>query len=219
MSVTFDAIPQVALDHLVVAAATLEDGCNFVATRLGARPQPGGRHLAMGTHNALLGLGPRAFLEVIAIDPQGTAPKRPRWFDLDEPRMRATLAEGPRLVHFVARTDNIAAARDRCPVELGAIHPMARGEFTWWITIPDDGHLPARGLVPTLIQWSDARHPADHLPDPGIRIETLAGEHPDPAPVRAALGRLGLGDQVKVTYGQSPRLAAMLRSPRGLMTL
>ena len=44
---------------------------------------------------------------------------------------------------------------------------MTRGAWSWRITVPDDGHRPGRGLVPTLIQWSDARHPADAMPDSG----------------------------------------------------
>jgi hypothetical protein len=207
------------LDHLVVAAATLAQGCDFVESGLRVRPQPGGRHVAMGTHNALLRIGARLFLEVIAVDPDGAAPARPRWFDLDEPRMRASLAEGPRLIHYVARTGDIDGLAARSPVDLGAVLPMSRGEWRWRITVPPDGHLPGRGLVPTLIEWSDARHPADDLPAHGLSLVALAGEHPDPAPVRAAIAQLGLGDVVKATYGQSPRLAAMIRTPRGVVTL
>ena len=96
---------------------------------------------------------------------------------------------------------------------------MQRGDLAWRLTIPEDGHLPARGLVPTLIEWPDQRHPADSLTDAGMRLVALAGEHPDPAPVRAALGTLGLSETLKVTYGRSPRLAAMLRTPRGVVTL
>ena len=81
-------------DHLVVGALTLDAGCDWVEERLGVRPQPGGQHVKMGTHNALLSLGPRLYLEVIAIDPAGSAPARARWFDLDEPRMKAALANG-----------------------------------------------------------------------------------------------------------------------------
>ena len=55
--------PVLAIDHLVVAASTLAAGTEWVAERLGARATPGGRHTAMGTHNALVGLGPRLFLE------------------------------------------------------------------------------------------------------------------------------------------------------------
>jgi hypothetical protein len=62
------------LDHLVVAAATLEQGEDYIESRLGARPLRGGRHVAMGTHNSLLKLGEKIYLEVIAIDPDGAAP-------------------------------------------------------------------------------------------------------------------------------------------------
>jgi hypothetical protein len=211
--------PQLALDHLVVAAASLDQGASWIAERLGARPQPGGQHVAMGTHNALLRVGERLYLEVMAIDPQGRAPNRPRWFDLDEPRMRAMLAEGPALIHWVASTRDIETDVLRTPLAAGEILPMARGDMHWRITVPGDGHLPARGLVPTLIEWPDERHPADRLPDAGIQFVALAGEHPDPAPIRTALAALGLSDTLKVTYGRSPRLAAMLRTPRGVVTL
>ena len=40
-------------DHLVVAAATLADGIEYFAATTGATPHPGGKHVAMGTHNAL----------------------------------------------------------------------------------------------------------------------------------------------------------------------
>ena len=205
-------------DHLVVGALTLAHGCDWVEQVLGARPQPGGRHAPMGTHNALLGLGRRFYLEVIAIDPDGQTPARPRWFDLDEPRMKAALAEGPQLIHWAARTNDIDAVARRSP-DLGAVTPMARGDWSWRITIPDDGHRPGRGLVPTMIQWPDARHPADALPDTGCRLAVLAGEHPEPAAVRTQIAALGLSDMLKVTYAKSPRLAAMIRTPRGVATL
>jgi hypothetical protein len=212
------APPDRAPDHLVVAGATLAQGVDWVARNLGVLPVQGGRHLAMGTHNALLRLDRRTYLEIIATDPDGSTPQRPRWFDLDEPRMRARLAEAPALIHWVARTRDIATDAAR-GVDLGSIAPMERGDWRWRMTIPADGHLPGRGLVPTLIEWADARHPADALPDSGVQLISLAGEHPDPASVRASLAALGLSEKLKVSYGRSPRLAAMLRTPRGIVTL
>ncbi|MEJ7668293.1 MAG: VOC family protein [Casimicrobiaceae bacterium] len=205
-------------DHLVVAALTLREGCDWVEDRLGLRPQPGGQHVAMGTHNALLSLGPRLYLEVIAIDPNGIAPRRSRWFDLGEPRLTALLTEGAQLIHWVARTDVLDAAVTRLP-ELGAPMPMTRGDFRWRITVPDDGHRPGRGLVPTLIEWSGERRPTDTLDETYLRLIAIAGEHPEPAQIRSALATLGLSETMKVTYGRSPRLAAMIRTARGIATL
>jgi hypothetical protein len=213
------APPDLAIDHLVVGAASLPAGIDWIESRLGVRAKPGGKHVAMGTHNALVGLGPRLYVEIMAIDPEGAAPGRPRWFDLDEPRMRARLAEGPALIHWVVRTRDIEGDVARVDGACGTILSMQRGDFTWRITVPEDGHLPERGLLPTLIQWSDDRHPTDALPDVGMRLTAIAAEHPEPAHVRSMLARLGLSATLKVTYGQTPRLAAMLRTPRGTVTL
>ena len=40
----------------------------------------------------------------------------------------------------------------------------------WRITIPDDGKLPAKGIVPTVIQWDVPFHPADALPRSSVSI-------------------------------------------------
>jgi glyoxalase-like protein len=211
--------PVSTLDHLVVAATTLADGIDWFAEVTGATPQPGGKHVAMGTHNALMRLGERIYLEIIAIDPEGVTPARPRWFGLDSIALQAELTLRPRLVHWVARTDDIERAVAQCPVALGAVHPMARGAFRWRITIPDDGALPGKGIVPTLIQWDVATHPADVLPKSHVSIAGLAASHADPAQIRAALAALGFEGVLPVTYDREARLAAMLRTPRGIVTL
>ncbi len=207
------------LDHLVVAATTLAEGVAHVAALTGAAPVPGGRHPAMGTHNALLRLGPRRYLEVLAIDPEAPAPGRPRWFDLDDPALRARLAEGPRLVHWVARTEALDGCLAACPAPLGEVHAMARGSFRWRITIPGDGRRPLGGLLPALIQWDVPAHPADGLPPSPVSLERLEAFHSDPEPARAALAALGLAGAVELARGPAPRLVAALRTPRGLVRL
>ena len=167
------APPLAALDHLVVAATTLADGIDYIAEITGVVPQPGGKHVAMGTHNALVRLAEKVFLEIIAIDPAGKKPARPRWFELDNIALQSELTERPRLIHWVARTTDIERAVARCPIPLGAVHPMSRGEYRWRITIPDDGALPGKGVVPTLIQWDVAKHPADSLPTSNVSIAGL----------------------------------------------
>lgn len=207
------------LDHLVIAAATLEQGEAYLATKLGVRPRPGGKHAAMGTHNSLLKIGAKMFVEVIAIDPQAITPQRPRWFGLDQPALRRELEEAPRLIHWVARTDDLDAARRACPIDPGEAHVMTRGSFEWQITIPADGHLPGGGVLPTLIQWSGPGHPTDTMPDSGLRLVALGGEHPEPAAIRSALTALALADTLKISFAVKPRLAAMLQTPRGAVAL
>src|SRR5689334_6927040 len=119
------------LDHLVVAAETLDQGEDYLASLLGTRPRRGGKHVAMGTHNSLLRLGRGSYLELIAIDPGAATPARPRWFDLDRPAMRALLAQQPRLIHWAARTDDIETARRASPIDPGPVHAMARDDFRW----------------------------------------------------------------------------------------
>lgn len=213
------AAPLAVIDHLVLAATTLADGIDYVATLTGAVPQPGGKHVAMGTHNALLKLGEKLYLEIIAIDPQGAKPQRPRWFGLDSVALQAELMEQPRLIHWVARTTDIAAATAASGVDPGPVHAMARGDYRWRITIPDDGAMPGRGLIPTLIQWDVPRHPADGLPKSGVALAECGGTHPDPAMLRAVLARLGLEAALRVSFDRETRMVAMLHTPRGLVTL
>ena len=208
-----------ALDHLVVAGVTLAQAIEYVADLTGVVPRPGGQHVAMGTHNALVRLGERVYLELIAIDPGLPRPPRPRWFDLDDAALQSALGDQPRLIHWVARTDDIEHAAASAGEDRGRVHPMSRGDYRWRITIPDDGGRPGGGVLPTLIQWDVARHPTDGLPDAGVSLVELAASHPAPGTIRRALAALGLSDALRVTYGAVPRLAAMLRTQRGIVTL
>jgi hypothetical protein len=206
-------------DHLVYAATTLAQGIDYFAELTGVVAQPGGKHAGMGTHNALVRLGDRLYLEIIAIDPDAPAPSRRRWFDLDDGDLRADILGRPKLVHWVARTRDIDRAVAQCGYAPGAVLPFARGDYRWRITVPDDGHRPGRGVLPTLLQWDVPQHPADALPSAGAALEQLAATHPEPAPIRRSLERLGLADDLRVTFDRVVRVAAMLRTPRGLVAL
>lgn len=198
-----------AVDHLVVAALTLDEGAAWVEERLGARPAGGGRHPGMGTHNRLLGLG-EVYLEVIAVDPSAEPPARPRWFALDQPATRERLRRGPALIHWVASTDDIE--RD---ARAGEIVTASRGEYRWRITVPRDGGLPEDGASPALIQWAGPS-PAAALPDSACRLESLELGHPRAREIEAALRSMGLRqpERIRVVDG-GPALAASIRTPRG----
>lgn len=204
------------LDHLVIAARDLAEGASWLEARLGVAMSGGGRHEAMGTHNRLLSLGPGRYLEVIAIDPGGIAPSRPRWFDLDSPAMQERLARGPALVTWAIRSGGIESTVDR----LGGgveILPMARGSYRWCIGVPPSGALPQAGITPTVLQWETA-HPAAALPDGGCRIEKLLLQHVAAPSTLATLRAAGLAadEPVEARNASPPGLVARIRTPHGI---
>lgn len=210
---------EIRLDHLIFAARTLDEGVDWIERRLGVSMGSGGRHEAMGTHNRLLALGPGRFLEVIAIDPQGRAPDRPRWFELDSEVMQERLARGPALIHWAARTDDIEAALAATYGEPPEILPLARGAFRWKIGVPADGSLPQGGIAPTIIQWF-TQHPSEVLPDAGCRLEDLALNHPGAPAMLHALRFAGLDATDPVhAHHEGSGLAARIRTPKGTVEL
>ena len=202
-----------ALDHLVVACRSLDSGRAWCESTLGAVAQAGGRHALMGTHNLLLSLAserfPNAYLELIAIDPDAPPPAQPRWFDLDDPALQRALDE-PRLVHWVARSDDIEASavglrgagHDPGPV-VAAERMTSRGMLRWRITLPADGRRPLGGAMPLWIQWS-GEHPAEALPASGVAIESLKVGAVPPALFA------GLPPPVERGHPSTPLLAALV---------
>lgn len=216
------------VDHLVVAAASLEQGAAWCEATLGVTPGPGGEHPLMGTHNRLLRIAtvdyPRAYFEIIAVQPQRTPQCARRWFDLDDETVRDTLARsGPRLLHFVASVPDVGAAVARLralDIERGA--PVAasrmtpRGLLAWQITLRDDGQRLFDGTLPTLIEWG-ATHPAPGLPESGVTLQSLSVTHPRADTLRTAYEAIGM-QGVAVRQGEA-NLCALLDTPRGRVQL
>jgi hypothetical protein len=221
------------VDHIVVAARTLDEGVQWCESTLGVVPGPGGAHPLMGTHNRLLSISSagfaRCYLEIIAI--QGD--KRPmrakglrRWFDLDDTALLAALnRSGPRLIHFVARVPDAQAAvtalaDTRTRIDRGRVIDASRdtaaGRLEWRITVRDDGQRLFYGALPTLIQWGSV-HPTDSMAPSGVELISLAGCHPRADTLRHAFDVIDL-TTVDIQRGP-PNLVATLRAPRGLVTL
>jgi hypothetical protein len=216
------------LDHLVVCARTLDEGAQYVADSLGALPAGGGAHPLMRTHNRLLGLWGDAYLEVIAIDPAARESGRPRLFALDDPAVQARLERGPYLAHWVARVEppkSLARWQAQYPRRIASIVPMTRGDFSWQLTVPDNGAFPSEadkpgdGVVPSLIQWDTPRHPSQSLAETGLALTSLTVFHPQADAVRAQLAWLGAAHLATVEETAAPALVAHFETPSGPRTL
>jgi len=226
------------IDHLVVMAASLEQGVQWCEDTLGITPGPGGEHEKYGTHNRLFKIAspqfPLAYFEIIAINPLAVIPKRaqvPRWFDMDNAALQKAVAQGPRLIHFVSSTDDVKAARHVLRtqgIERGQVvhasRKSSKGTLNWQITVREDGERLFDGCLPTLIQWGkpDATeplrlHPRNSLPRSGVTLQSLTVSHPSGAKLQAAFEAIGLAD-IAIETGPA-NLVASLQTPKGLVQL
>ena len=195
------------LDHLAVAARTLEEGRAAVEAALGVRLQGGGRHPHFATHNLLLGLEDGLYLEVIAIDPDAPPPDYARWFDLDR------FDGPPRLNTWICRSDDLAGEVVRFP-RAGRPVALSRGDLNWRMAVPEDGILPYDNLFPALIQWDCEAHPAARLPEAGCALRELVVTHPEARDLRARLSPLLQTPLVR--YQEGPvALSAIIDTPSG----
>jgi hypothetical protein len=214
--------PNSALDHLVIGCADLKRGAAWLERFLGATLGPIGQHERMGTHNRLVSLGPDCYLELIAIDPNAAPPSTPRWFGLDTSDVRERITQRPRLIGWVARTTDIVGLSESTGNTLGHVVNMARGDFQWRITLPEDGHPIEGGLIPHMIQWDVPIHPCERLPDQGLRFTWMEAAHPNPAKVEYLLGELGLAKKLVMTASppySGMTMCAYIQTPVGTKTL
>ncbi|MFY3382564.1 VOC family protein [Paracidovorax sp. MALMAid1276] len=221
------------VDHLVVLAADLASGVAWCERTFGFAPTAGGEHPLMGTHNRIFNVSspahPRAYLEIIAINP-GAESALPisakRWFDMDDPALRAQIeAHGPQLIHWVASVPDVQAsttALAALDIDRGTIitasRPTPGGLLQWQITVRDDGARLMDGCLPTLIEWG-AVHPCSSLSDSGVQLQQLTLQHPQAATLQAACDAIGTAGCVDVVAGGTPCITAVLGTPRGPVAL
>ena len=226
------------IDHLVVMAASLDDGVQWCEDTMGITPGPGGEHEKYGTHNRLFKIAspqfPLAYFEIIAINPLAVIPKRAqvtRWFDMDNLTLQKAVVQGPRLVHFVSSTEDVKAARHVLRtqgIERGQVvhasRQSSKGTLNWQITVREDGERLFNGCLPTLIQWGkpDATeplrlHPRNSLPRSGVTLQSLTVSHPSGAKLQAAFDAIGFA-HIAIETGPA-NLVASLQTPKGLVQL
>ncbi len=210
------------LDHIVIACHDLTQGVDWLEDRLGVQVPPGGQHQTMGTHNHLMQLGNQSYLELIAINPDAPAPDWPRWFELDQALLRASLREQPRLITWVMNTENLQRLTHSVDFDIGNPTALSRDQLSWEIALTDDGRLLGDGLLPYCLQWFSSPHPSLAMADLGCRLQTLTLYHNRPDWLAERLQALGASDLVQVEAikdRQAPYLGATIECPKGLVTI
>jgi hypothetical protein len=203
------------IDHLVFGVPDLAQGIELVERRTGVRARLGGRHPGRGTHNALLSLGGRQYLEIIAMDPA----------QVDAPGLLFPELEGlskPKFVAWAIAVESVADVAKRAQAaDIETVGPLdgsralSDGSLLTWKTLRIDS--PIEG-VPFFIEWrKDAVHPSQASPS-GCTLTSFEIEHTDPEPMSRALKSLGAGE-ANIIPGSRVRLNARLRTPKGEVEL
>jgi len=199
------------LDHILLGSANLQRGIKFVEQHTGVLATFGGVHPGRGTQNALLSLGNRRYLEIIAPDPAQPGVKNPiasSLHSLVEPRL-VGWADHPGSV--TAFAEKLAAAGIKYEGPTPGSRKRPDGQLLNWqiVSLADT----ASGLLPFFIEWSqDSVHPSVDAPN-GCTLLSFAAETPDPEKLAATLKTLNLG--LLVRKGEKPRLHAVISGPKG----
>jgi hypothetical protein len=218
MSTASTLIPaRAAIDHLLLGAADLDQGVAWLEGLTGVRAVAGGSHPGVGTRNALVSLGNRQYLEIIAPDPKQTT----YGFAID----LRVLAQ-PRLITWAAASSDMGASvalARRAGYEVSAPTAGSRarpdGKLLQWKALRLPGAPGAKEVepIPFFIEWAAGSvHPSQDSPK-GCTLRSFEMEHPDPASVIHALEKLGI--EVKVRPAKTARLLATLATPKGEVQL
>jgi len=215
-----DAMPTVPtdLDHILLGVSDLDRGIAFMEERSGVRAMFGGVHPGRGTRNALLSLGPRRYLEIIAPDPAQLSSATHAESMGDQ--LKAFTA--PRLIGWAAHTLNLMdvvkkAAAAGIAIENPREGSRARpdGKVLRWKSSALKSDFD--GVLPFFIEWdSDSVHPSQDAPV-GCTLERFSIESPSAKDVRVGAGQLGL--DVEVKPGKKPLLRARITGKKGAFEL
>lgn len=212
-----------AFDHLVYAVPDLDAANATLASGLGLQPAYGGAHAAdYGTCNALLSLGPRCYLEVLA-PVAAVGAERPPFASAV-----AALTEGD-VITFAMATSDLPGVQVRASAAGLGVRPSTansrvtpQGHTLRWRGLYLDHDL-YRGLVPFYIDWMDSMHPSATAPA-GTVVQDVFVVHPQPDGLRTIYSVLdvhipvhaGNRPAIVVTMAHGVQRCTLVGSGRGL---
>jgi hypothetical protein len=205
------------VDHLLLGTSDLDRGIEWVERLTGVKAAIGGVHPGMGTRNALLSLGGKIYLEIIAPDPKQSEFK----FDIDLKKLTE-----PHLITWAAKTNNIDAlatkAKENSFEILGprdGSRTRPDGKILKWKTLSVTNQFGNQDIepFPFFIQWSaDSLHPSQDSPK-GCELESFEVKHTEANELLHAFEKFSI--EIKVKEAKSVRVIANLKTPKGNVAL
>jgi len=193
------------IDHFVMGISELEKGVEQFNRLTGVKPVPGGKHPFMGTHNALVSLGDKLYLEILAPQPgmdMGLYSKMSKLTPLT----------------WAVSTNNIRGLKEKLRKQGFETTELIPG----FRTTPEGSKLewsalmvikPAIKEVPFFTQWKGRSvHPSETSPQ-GCRLHSFELSTPNADMLKRLLADLELS--IKVYKSPSSVVTFVLNSPRG----
>jgi hypothetical protein len=201
------------LDHLVWASPSLDTAVAAFRAMSGVEAAAGGRHVGIGSRNALADLGNRVYLAIDGPDEEQTLE--------GNYGARLKALPGTALTRFAVQTDDLDAARatlsrhgfDSTPKPGG--RTGTTGERYEWQTLAVTD-LSLGAAMPIIKTWLTPNHPSTECPA-GCRLVRLTVEHPAVDRVRRLYTDLGL--DLAVVEAPAAKLTAEIEGRKGRFVL
>src|SRR5438876_8115757 len=205
---TDDDVPAL-LDHIILGCNDLDRGIEAVEEATGVRPAIGGVHPGRGTRNALLSLGERRYLEIIAPDPaQQKIVHFPQILQMTDPRLIGWAVHPPD-ISAVAKQLRENKVEFTGPADGSRKRPDGRVLNWKTINLADDRH----GLLPFFIEWSaDSVHPSKDAPAK-CTLDYFQIMSADPDELSTTFKHMGL--DLPVERSDKARLRALISGSKG----
>lgn len=201
------------LDHIMYGVRDLNAGMDEIEARTGVRPVFGGFHPGQGTCNAVMSLGNKQYLEIIAPDPEqglgGTLGEA--LINQRGPGIRTWAVAVTDLEAVAAKLDDFGMAHHI--LEMGRTRDDGV-QLKWRVLFPTEHQF--GDALPFFIDWGDSPHPSEDAPG-GCTLGRLRISVEAAADYREVMNALGLS--VDVDDAGPGLMAATLDSPRGPVEL
>lgn len=206
-----------ALDHIVYCTNNFNESLNFFEQSLGVRPSIGGRHLKMGTKNAILNLGQASYLEILAVDENNDKHTGPHWMGID-------LIKKPKITRWAIKSNNIQSDQEILKKHRPELATLFDGErltkagtiLKWKMLLPQA--TPEVELVPFVLDWSSSEaHPTDKLIE-NCSIESIGFSEIE-FEEKTNHCFQAMFEGIKISSSKRRQITAKIKGPKGFITI
>ena len=203
------------IDHLVYCVKDLEKAISFIEMKTGFKASIGGKHRGKGTKNALINLGEKCYLEILAIDGLNSEVSPPRWMGID-------FIKEPKITRICLKSKNLRKDQHiikQYNANLGEIDQGSRatvnGEILHWKMILPLAK-PEVDPIPFMVDWSESEmHPTENLPKQCKLIDLeFHGNQPNLHDCMNALF-----DEIEIIESCESKIIATIDGPKGIFKI